>query len=207
MQWKPRSQKVLILANGEPPSRSFLNKFASHTLIAVNGGLKICQAYGLEPELILGDFDSVSREMLQRYPDAVKVSLPSQDKSDLEKALEFLAAYPLFSISICGATGKRLDQTLANICLLCRYPAKVKFESEIETCFALPRNITTPCNPGQNVSLIPLAEVTYCTSIGLKWELKEAVLNKHFFSLSNQCVGSSLTLSFRSGDLILCLNH
>lgn len=207
MSWQPPFPDILMIANGEAPSPTL---FAAHcndkkTLVAVDGGLKACAQLGIVPHLIVGDFDSASTELRSSYTTAFQKHTPDQTKSDLEKALEFLFSFPVQSATVLGALGKRLDHTLANTCLLCRYPRKVLFATEEELCFALETKSELSCRIGQRLSLIPLGAVKGISTQGLKWELANATLNSHFVGLSNVCLNTHVSIHFQSGDLIVCL--
>ena len=201
-------KKILVIANGEPPSAELVHSLLqSHSqMVAVDGGLYACLNAHLEPDLIIGDFDSISAEERRRFSHIPQIELADQYKSDLEKTLEYLFNLGPCEITVCGALGRRLDHTLTNTLLLCRYPEKVKFETQRELCFALSHNSTLFCQKGQTLSLIPLSTtVEGITTQGLQWELNGALLNKHFIGISNICTASSVSISFTQGDLIVSL--
>lgn len=202
------SKKILVVANGEPPSakllRSLIKKHSR--LVAVDGALNTCIKHGFEPDLLIGDFDSIPPSYLQKFSHIPQIHTPSQQKSDLEKTLEYLFLNGAQNITVLGAVGKRLDHTLTNICLLCRYPDKVKFETDREVCYALPKSSVLTCKIGQILSLIPVsAVVRKVVTKGLKWELKGKTLTKNFVGISNVCLHKTISISFASGDLVLCL--
>lgn len=208
------NENILVVANGDPPSAALLHRLLSEhdLLVAVDGGLHTCLRYGLEPDLLIGDFDSVSQKIRGQLSKTQQIHTPDQNKCDLEKTLEYLflersgATSASNIISVCGALGKRLDHTMTNICLLCRYPGKVKFESDAEWCMALPPSSVLTCRQGQQLSLIPVStSVPGVVTQGLKWELNGATLNKYFVSTSNVCLGTSVSIAFASGDLVVCL--
>jgi thiamine pyrophosphokinase len=198
-------KRVLVVANGEPPSLALLETLlvGHDLLVAVDGGLYACLSCGREPDLLIGDFDSVNQTDREKFAHIPQIYTPEQDKSDLEKALTFLEGG---EITVCGALGKRIDHTLTNIRLLCRYPAKVKFETESEVCFALAHTNELACHKGQTLSLIPMSNsVEGVVTRGLKWELKGEVLDNHFVGLSNRCLQTSVSISLKTGQLIVCL--
>ncbi len=200
---------ILVVANGEPPSPALLQCLLKEhgRLVAVDGGLHICLRYGLEPDLLIGDFDSISKQTRSQLSKTLQIHTPDQGKSDLEKALEYLFQEGSDStlITVCGASGKRLDHTLTNICLLCRYPGKVKFESDTEWSMALPPSYTFTSKKGQLLSLIPVSTSAQgVVTQGLKWELNGATLDKYFVSISNVCLGDRVSITFASGNLVAC---
>lgn len=84
-------------------------------VIAADGGYVTCQKYGITPDLLLGDFDS-----LETVPDFEKIIRVPVEKDDTDT---FLAAKHAMekgcrTFHIYGGTGGRLDHTLANLQLL-----------------------------------------------------------------------------------------
>ncbi|NLZ83584.1 MAG: thiamine diphosphokinase, partial [Clostridiales bacterium] len=72
-------------------------------------------------DFIVGDFDSVPKEIIERYKrnNVPTITFPiEKDKTDTELAIELAIEHHGKSIDIVGATGSRLDHTLANMNLL-----------------------------------------------------------------------------------------
>lgn len=96
------------------------------TLIAVDGGLLYCGLAGLEPDVIIGDFDSLDEETAAavnlieaNYPEKVLRLKPEKDDTDMLVALKWGLARGFDTFRIYGGLGGRLDHSLANIqCLL-----------------------------------------------------------------------------------------
>jgi len=200
---------LTLVANGVPPPPHLLRSLVKQSkgLVAVDGGLIFCDQANLEPDLILGDLDSAPPFLLEKYQHVPQVKTPDQNKSDLEKAIEYLFSFPIKQLTVCGALGKRIDHTLTNICLLCRYPGKIKFESEEQQCFALLKSCELTCQVGQTLSLIPISsQVTGITTNGLKWELKDETLSKDFVGISNVCLQEKIRITIEEGDLLVTLN-
>lgn len=96
------------------------------TVIAVDGGLMYCGLLQLEPDVIIGDFDSVDeptgeaiRLIETEYPEKVIRLKPEKDDTDMLVALKWGLAAGFRTFQIYGGLGGRLDHSLANIqCLL-----------------------------------------------------------------------------------------
>ncbi len=199
-------QHIVIVANGEPPSAELLDSALTPNtmLVAVDGGLETCHAYGKTPDLITGDFDST--KLLQIYDHVEQLYTENQDKTDLEKALDYILTFPITKITVLGALGKRLDHSLTNLILLTRYPKIITFETDLESCFALDYTTDLQCQKGQTLSLIPFnGPVTGIETSGLKWELNDGTLDKEFVGISNVCLEEEISISFETGDLVCCL--
>ena len=96
------------------------------TVIAVDGGLGYCEALGIEPDMIIGDFDSVDEKLAasieiaeDRFPEKVLRLAPEKDDTDMLAALRWGLARDFHTFLIYAGLGGRLDHTLANMqCLL-----------------------------------------------------------------------------------------
>lgn len=177
--------------------------------VAVDGGLVHCHNMEVIPDLIIGDFDSVSKELLIKYEGIPTETFPvDKDETDTEIALRAVMSSTVEKIGLFGALEKRADHALFNLHLLLRFPKKLVIETECETIFAISENKQMACRPGQVVSLMPLdAPPKGVTTQGLKWELKEATLDKDFMSLSNICLNDSFSVSISEGIVICCLGR
>lgn len=198
-----------LIANGAIEDyAALLPSIKAHEgLICVDGGLSHCHKMGLTPDMIMGDLDSISPELLQLYEKVPTRSFPcNKDESDLELAIQSVYTPDLRKITVFGALGKRLDHTLSNLHLMRRYPRKVFFETEFETIFAFDENIEIPTHLGQTISFIQIGEeVSGVSSEGLKWNIQDANFGKYYFSLSNICLGEKTKISLKTGDLICIL--
>ena len=95
-------------------------------MIAVDGGLSYCGILELEPDLLIGDFDSVSEEEKEaieiikaQAPEKVIELCPIKDDTDMLAALKLGLEKGYSDFRIYGGTGGRLEHTIANIqCLL-----------------------------------------------------------------------------------------
>jgi len=199
-----------LIANG-----AFDNPFALaplvrsyQSIVAVDGGLVHCHAMGITPDLIVGDFDSIPPDLLQKYPQVPVQAFPKhKDQTDLELAIQFVYRPEVERIAVFGALGKRIDHTLSNLHILRRYPGKIIFENHDESVFCVQGSQEITTFPGQTISLIQLGDVKGITTKGLHWELNKARFDKFFYSLSNIAQGSSFQIAIEEGDLICCLNR
>ena len=202
-------KKVAIVANGAIHDYEKMGALVKTFpyVVAADGGVHNCHEMGILPDLIVGDFDSTSSELLREYAHVPQKKFSAnKDKTDLELALEEVLFPETEKIVIFGALEKRLDHSLYNAHLLQRSPGKIFIESEWETLYVIHEEAEVSCSPGQVISLIPLGgAVTGVTTKGLKWELKEASFDKNFMSLSNICLSDSFHVAVQEGDILCCL--
>ncbi len=200
---------IALVANGKiSKSKLLLEKIKAYPyLIAVDGGLNHCHKLGLKPNLIIGDLDSAQKKILSSFEDVLKQVFPvDKDKTDLELAIEHALKLGAKRLTVFAALGGRVDHTLVNIHLLSRYPGKLFFETENELLFVIDKSVELACMPGQTISLLPLnGPATSVTTQGLKWELSEATLDKHFMGISNIALQNKVRIQVAHGNLLCIL--
>lgn len=107
---------VVVLADG--PDRPPRIEFPSGArVIAADGGVELAAELGVQVDVAVGDFDSVSPETLagiahvERHP-------VEKDATDLELALVAALRYEPVRILVVGGAGGRLDHLLGGLFLL-----------------------------------------------------------------------------------------
>ncbi|WP_420421890.1 thiamine diphosphokinase [Simkania sp.] len=203
-------EKVAVIANGAVADYDALLPALKgyDQYIAVDGGLHHCAALGVTPLFLVGDMDSVEPEMKAKFPNVKELKFKREkDATDLELALEFLIKKNPRSITIFAGFGDRVDHSLSNLVLLTRYPGKVFLETETEVLGVIDKELELETHSGQTLSLIPMnGPALGITTDGLKWELKDDVLDKSFVGISNEATGTSVLVSLKSGDLLFSIH-
>lgn len=201
-------RKILMVLNGEMPDCSLFENslFNSEFLIGVDGGANWLIENGLEPNLILGDLDSLSPENL-RITTSEIVKLDNQDFTDFEKSLEFLCSnYSFQGIEIWGATGKRFDHTLANLSTLKKFSRKAQITicDNYSESFLIFGNSTFSGEIGQQVSLTPISVAKGVTLEGFKYNLLNSDLKfGERVSSSNQFSQNEVNVEIEKGCLLV----
>ncbi len=126
--------KYLIVTGGTVSKKFFetvLLKYEYDKLIACDKGLEHCQSVGVVPDIVIGDFDSAEKDVVAEYRDLAEVNfleLPAEkDVTDTEFAVDYVLEEmdgEDTQVLILGATGTRLDHTMANVGLLKKFAAK-----------------------------------------------------------------------------------
>ena len=109
------SASAVLDANCEKPVSNYAKQLiAENTLrICVDSNLSFFKELDVEPDVIIGDLDTV--EINTTSPNSTIVNEENQNKTDLEKSLDYCIAQKIKNIYIIGATGERDDHNLANI--------------------------------------------------------------------------------------------
>ena len=205
--------RIIILANGELPdlevARALLR--ADDFILCADGGTRHAQALGLQPQLIIGDMDSTSTTVLQAFHDAgVTIERYSRDKNetDLELAIHRAIMHNPKEIVIVAALGGRMDQTLANITLLCDVrlvPFNIRLDDGVEEIFFVQKQAQIEGRSGDVVSLIPWGEpVNGVYTHGLKWSLDHETLHpSKTRGISNEMLADTAQVEISSGLLLV----
>lgn len=115
---------ALIIGNGNDVEKSLIEDINIEYVICADGGLEKAEKLNLKPNLILGDFDSVSYNVLEKYKklNIETITFPiEKDYTDMELAIEYACNKGFKDVVLIGASGTRLDHTIANILLLEKY--------------------------------------------------------------------------------------
>ena len=91
-------------------------------IIAGDRGLEALYQLKIVPNHIVGDFDSVSPEILEFYKNQSQIIFhtyhPEKDNTDTDIALKLAIGLKSSEITIMGALGRRMDHAIANIHIL-----------------------------------------------------------------------------------------
>lgn len=215
---------VLLLCGGQMDmdfTAEYLSDRHFDHIVCADSGLNTAYFLHLPVDYIMGDFDSVSGEILQKYQsgqvenaDRVQfVQYPTaKDATDTEMVLDWIIHQDPMEITILGATGGRLDHLLANVQVLMQ-----PLEKQIPTWMIDRNNRVRLVDHtvelhrqdlfGKYISLIPLTEKVYPITLeGFAYPLEEYTMTiGNSVGVSNEmAVGvDQARISFQEGVLIL----
>jgi thiamine pyrophosphokinase len=207
---------TLVFANGDlndgPAVQAALGVMEPRLVIAADGGSLLAQQLGITPDVVIGDMDSTSEQQLAEFQakGAEIIHFPvAKDETDLELALLEATKRGGKAIRILGATGGRLDQTLANIYLLA-LPAlqdcDMQLVSERQRVWLAHAGLTTITGAkGDTVSLIPLSG----EAVGIRTENMEYPLRGETLTfgpargVSNVMLANEASFTFERGLLLV----
>ena len=120
----------------------YLQKQQFDIILAADRGLEFCYHYQIIPTYILGDFDSLSPEILNYYKEnhvaPIREFNPMKDNTDTDIAFQQAIVLGSSEITILGATGGRLDHFLSIVQNL-----KTAWEKKIPAYIVDSRNLIT----------------------------------------------------------------
>ena len=189
-------------------------------VIAVDGGLDYCAVLNVEPDLILGDFDSLSEEeyaeveqLEQQIPERVIRLQREKDETDGLAALQEGLKRGYTEFRIYAGTGGRFDHTLANIqCLLYlknRGASGYLVDGTGMMLVIKNEAIHFRRNLKGTLSLFSMVEESKGVTIrGMKYELEHASVRNDFpIGISNEFIGQEAEILVEDGTLVCMLQY
>lgn len=203
-------KKVIIVLNGNLSENYKLYNERINSkefIIACNGGYYNCKKLNIEPNLIIGDFDSINDLDFDN-----KIVFPKEkDKSDSEIAVDYVIENSYNEIEFWGAIGNRLDHTIFNVSLLYKiYKNNCKgliFHPPFYI-FLIDRDYKFQKKESGLVSFYPLTlEIKNLRIKNLKYELNgEDIYFGSTITLSNEFIGKEGKIEFDKG-LVLVISE
>lgn len=195
------------------------NKTENTCLIAADRGVEFFMGTDLEPDVAVGDFDSLSAEGA-KYMEILKHTeirrlKPEKDDSDTQSAANYAIEQGTERIMILGATGNRIDHLMANFGLLMLGKIKqvqivlvdaYNYMSLIESGMILKKEEQF----GKYVSFFPIeGEVTGLTLKGFKYPLNSYTLKVEDSGLtvSNEISDPEAEVTFETGKLLMIMSR
>ena len=188
-------------------------------VIAADGGFSYCRYLEIEPDLILGDFDSVDErnmedimEMRARYPEKMKVLPVEKDDTDMLAAIKEGLNKGFEEFVIYGGQGGRLAHTMANIqCLNYLKEKGAKgYLMDGNGMILVAKNETVRFKKNLEgfLSLFSLGEKAEGVTItNMKYLLDKAVVTNDFpIGVSNEFIGKESSVTVENGTLLIMID-
>jgi thiamine pyrophosphokinase len=180
-------------------------------VVAADGGAATALAFGFQPDVVVGDLDSIAAAVLADLRlRGVPIETYPRDKDAtdgqlaIERALQVQPAR-LWLLGFLG--GPRLDQALAHVFFLARLGTPAVILDERNECMLLlpGSEHAWPTEPGEVVSLIPLTDdVTAIHTQGLRWPLDGERLHLgDTRGVSNEPIAAEARVSIEHGQLLV----
>lgn len=183
-------EPALIIANGASCNDELLGQLLewSPLVIVLDAAIERVINLNIKVDVVLGDFDrnfDPYEFLKSQYPIEI-IHAPDQNKTDLEKAFDYLVDRKIPAANVVWATGKRADHTITNLTNITRYrnSLKIVIHDDHSKVFLLPRKFEKWYPRNTPISLIPIGKVTGIHSENL------------FYPLKNE----SLTMGYRTGS-------
>jgi len=186
--------------------KSQIDRNGSVSIICADSGYRHAFKMGLVPCVVVGDFDSVAETEI---PDDVPcIRHPSKkDLTDTEIAVEYAREQGFRDFLLLGATGSRMDHTLANILLLKSFVnngENAVVLDEHNKIMLTDSKLQFSEAPGSFVSLIPLTDCYGVTTENLEYPLENATMTVgKGLGVSNIMAKHDASVSVKDGLLLV----
>lgn len=204
-------EPALIIANGAMCSEELLGQLLewSPFIIVLDSAIERVMKLDLKVDVLLGDFDrnfDAEYYKEKQFPIEI-VHTPDQNKTDLEKAFDYLIEKKIPAVNVIWATGKRADHTITNITNITSYRDKLKIVilDDHSKVFLLPKKFKKWYPANTPISLIPIGNVTSIHSQNLYYSLENDTLTMGYRTGSSNHVleDGIVTIEHEDGDLLL----
>ena len=204
------TKQALIVGAAPCADLAFLEEYLKGrdwTVICADGGLNTALAAGLEPDYLIGDWDSGGSPA----GDVPYVTLPvEKDFTDLQAAAHWAIKQGCNELLLCGCTGGRLDHTASNLVLLewifRQGGSAMLLDGDNEVRFLENSTICLRDRPHYHyLSLIPLDRVLRGVTLrGVKYPLDQAVITRgDTLTVSNEPAAQEMDLTIQDGAALI----
>ena len=209
--------KTVIISGGmldEGFAEKVLEANPEAYIIAVDKGLEYLYNHKIEPQYIVGDFDSIDPKVIDYYRKETNIPIreynPVKDATDTEIALRLGITLGSKEMILLGATGGRIDHLWANVQTL-----SVACDAGVNACILDEKNKIWVTNKscvlkkseayGPYLSVFSLEGEIYDFSLeGTKWPLNHHDLMPcDSLTVSNQFVDDEGKISFVNGRIVI----
>jgi thiamine pyrophosphokinase len=203
--------KGLLLTGGDGPPISVLAPLikGADLVVAADSGLELSLRAGVEPDLVVGDMDSLKEPgLLDRLPPERVARYPQdKDDTDTEIGLRALREAGCEEITVAGGGGGRLAHTLGLLALFRRKDPPDLWLTATETVRRLTGSAEIRGCRGRTVSFFPLGPVSVIRSRGLKWPLTGLSWDEGDVGISNVGTEDIIQVELQSGALLMILER
>lgn len=176
-------------------------------IIAADGGYDSLKQHGYNPDILIGDFDSINADI----PSDIRTVKHPKEKDETDMFLAYREGVRLgyTDFVMLGATGGRLDHTYANLSLL------LYAREEGHTVTAIDEDHTILCiknektelfgNMGDTFSVFAIGgEARGVTIKNAKYNVENGTLSPSFpLGVSNELTGEAAEISVTDGALLV----
>ena len=204
-------EPALIIANGAACHEELLGQLLEWQplVIVLDSAIERVIDLNIKVDVLLGDFDRGfdPHEITQsQYPIEI-IHKPDQNKTDLEKAFDYLIERGIPAVNVVWATGRRADHTITNLTNIVSYRnhLKIVIHDDHSKIFLLPQKFQKWYPAKTNISLIPIGVVSGITTKNLLYPLNNESLTMGYRTGSSNAVTEDglVTINHTSGDLLL----
>ena len=213
-------KKAVIISGGNLDNEfclAFLSQHEFAYCIAADRGMAFMKTQGLTPTHVVGDFDSVDKDLLHFFEGDNNIEItkwqPEKDFTDTQLAVEKALMLGSQEIWILGGTGTRLDHLLANVKILNvaarkQVPCYLLDEHNKAYLITTDHQIKREKQYGKFVSVFAMGESAEVTLRGFKYPLTAYPMTGFdAIGVSNEIVAAQGEIHFKGQALLVIESH
>ena len=197
---------TVILANGAFPTHHapLTALRTAIRIVCCDGAAAKLVAAGLTPAAIVGDLDSISDDLRQRFRDRLHADTGQAD-NDLAKSFRYCLQQNWRKLVILGATGLREDHTLGNLSWLAEFAtqSEVTLLTDSGMFAAITRPTVFASHPGQQVSLFTFDGRTTLHARGLRYPVENLQPTRWWQATLNEACGEEFEVRCEGGPALV----
>lgn len=203
-------ERWLICADGVWPSEQIWKPLQERAdvIVACDGALHQCLKHQFNPNLVIGDMDSVDVELRERQFDAGEwITIEDQEHSDLSKAIHYASQNQTMSIDIIGVQGGAFGHQMAAYFALTGAPGNtcIYLDEARVMCASNTTLELEGVELGSRVSLFAVGSAQDVTLTGCAWPLLNEKLEPGTRGLNNTAIDSTIELVVGDGHVLMCI--
>ena len=201
-----KPMKALIFTGGYCDTGRVRRFLPEHPglIVAADSGLKTAQKLEIDPDIVMGDFDSFT----DRLPDGIPaLRVPAeQDVTDTMLACDYAAEKGFCDLVIVGGTGGRIDHELSNVLYLERLRRRgiraLLTDGDNSVRVLLDESAEVP-DEGGYFSVFALDRCVI-TETGCRYPLaRRELVRENPFAVSNEVVGDCARVEVEGAALLV----
>lgn len=200
---------ITVVAGGNPLPAGIASQILPASLvIAADSGADHALAVGLQPDVIVGDLDSIDPHTLTELDGSAEIRQHPTDKdaTDLELAVRAAFEAGATALQIVGGHGGRLDHLLGNYQLITSLECPVTWFAGLDRLVISSGAATLNTSSGQTLTLLAVSESATVSVRGTRWELDRAVVRRgETRGVSNVAIGAVVELEVHAGRVVVVL--
>ncbi|MBC8151855.1 MAG: thiamine diphosphokinase [Bacteroidetes bacterium] len=208
---RDEQEPALLIANGAECDPELMGQLLewSPTVVVLDSAIWRVLDLDVKVDVLLGDFDrdlDLDAVRARQYPIEI-IPAPDQNKTDLQKGIEWLIGRGYPAVNIVWATGRRADHTITNLTTIVQYKDQIRIVifDDHSKVFPLRGTFRKWYTKDTPISLIPVGVVEGVVTEGLAYNLHDEPLTLGYRTSSSNAAAQDgfVTVSARAGDLLI----
>ena len=208
--WQIPRPATAILANGAFPTHPtpLAALRMAERIVCCDGAAARLVAAGFSPAAIVGDMDSLSDDLRERFSDLLQLDT-GQDDNDLAKAFRYCLLCGWRKLVILGATGLREDHTLGNLAWLADFApqAEVALLTDTGVFTTITQTTVFASHPGQQVSFFTFDGRTILQARGLRYPVENLQPTRWWQATLNEARGEQFEVRAEGGPALVFMTY